>query len=88
MAKHPELKTYMVNTDYTCFRYFKNSIDALDFPIVSLHFENSAVLNTYPHDYLYSTRKTELCFGFIKTDRQHVLNGKQIFLLGNCCVGG
>ncbi|KAG9135994.1 hypothetical protein Leryth_015848 [Lithospermum erythrorhizon] len=77
--KHPGLITYIVDNEYTCFKYEKNVDDG--FPVVSFHFENAAALYTYPHDYLFSTMKHEYCFGWMK--KAHMINGKQVTLLGD-----
>ncbi|KAG9153718.1 hypothetical protein Leryth_005850 [Lithospermum erythrorhizon] len=79
MEKHQGLNTYGVDHDYTCFRYNKNVDD--DFPAVSFHFENSAVLFSYPHDYLFSTMKNEYCFGWVRKAPE--IDGKQVTLLGD-----
>ncbi|GLT85082.1 hypothetical protein SLE2022_032840 [Rubroshorea leprosula] len=51
ISQQPDLKVFTVRDDYTCFQY-SGSLDE-GFPNVTFHFQNSVLLNVYPHEYLF-----------------------------------
>ncbi|KAI3935628.1 hypothetical protein MKW98_022636 [Papaver atlanticum] len=55
------LETRIVQDNYTCFSFNQRVDDS--FPAITFTFENSTVLKSYPHEYLFQLEK-DWCVGF------------------------
>ncbi|XP_061342572.1 aspartic proteinase 36-like [Gastrolobium bilobum] len=80
LARHPGLKLYLVEQQFTCFQFTGKVDDG--FPVVKLHFEESLSLSVYPHDYLFEYKDGIWCIGWQKSVAQ-TKNGKDMTLLGD-----
>ncbi|XP_072970111.1 aspartic proteinase 36-like [Typha angustifolia] len=78
-ANHQGLSFHTVQ-DFLCFQY-PGSVDD-GFPEVVFHFENSLLLNVYPHDYFFQNGDSIYCLGFQNGGVQSK-DGKDMFLLGD-----
>ncbi|XP_009392636.2 aspartic proteinase 36 [Musa acuminata AAA Group] len=78
-SKYPDLKFYN-NQGFLCFEH-SGSIDD-GFPEIVFHFENSLLLNVYPHDYLFENRDNIYCVGWQNGGLQSK-DGRDMFLLGD-----
>ncbi|KAG9133085.1 hypothetical protein Leryth_018649 [Lithospermum erythrorhizon] len=79
MSHQPGLKTHTVEQDFQCISYSKDVDDG--FPVVSFHFENSAILKAYPHDYLFKYDDL-YCFGW-QNKAVQTSSGEEVTLLGD-----
>ncbi|XP_073129824.1 aspartic proteinase 36-like isoform X2 [Henckelia pumila] len=80
IAHRPDLKTYVVQQRFTCFRYSGNIDDG--FPIIGFHFEDSMSLPVYPRNYLLQVHDKEYCVGW-QNSKTHTKSGMEITLLGD-----
>ncbi|THU51228.1 hypothetical protein C4D60_Mb06t28780 [Musa balbisiana] len=78
LSNRPDL-SFFTNQDFLCFRYTGSVDDG--FPEVVFHFENSLLLNVYPHDYLFQNGDNIYCVGWQNGGLQSK-DGKDMFLLG------
>ncbi|KAK7340377.1 hypothetical protein VNO77_21079 [Canavalia gladiata] len=80
LAHQTDLKLYLVEEQFTCFRYTDN----LDkgFPVVKFHFEEGLTLTAYPHDYMFLFKDDMWCIGWQKSMTQ-TRDGRDIILLGD-----
>ncbi|XP_065013694.1 aspartic proteinase 36-like isoform X1 [Musa acuminata AAA Group] len=79
LSNRPDLN-FFTNQDFRCFRYTGSVDDG--FPEVVFHFENSLLLNVYPHDYLFQNGDNIYCVGWQNGGLQSK-DGKDMFLLGD-----
>lgn len=79
LSNRPDL-SFFTNQDFLCFRYTGSVDDG--FPEVVFHFENSLLLNVYPHDYLFQNGDNIYCVGWQNGGLQSK-DGKDMFLLGD-----
>ncbi|KAK7394654.1 hypothetical protein VNO78_15189 [Psophocarpus tetragonolobus] len=75
------LKLYLVEDQFTCFRFSKTSVDD-GFPAVKFIFEEGLTLIAYPHDYLFQFKEDMWCVGWQKSAAQ-TRDGKDLILLGD-----
>ncbi|KAM1169415.1 hypothetical protein ACFX13_031910 [Malus domestica] len=80
LAKQPDLKLHTVDDQFTCFQ-FSNNVDN-GFPLVKLHFKNSASLTVYPHDYLFQLKEDVWCSGW-QSSGMKSKSGDSMTLLGD-----
>ncbi|KAL7587643.1 hypothetical protein Lser_V15G35673 [Lactuca serriola] len=79
-AAQPNLKSHIVDQQFTCYKYSGNVEKG--FPVVTFHFKNSLSLKVYPHQYLFEVEDQEWCIGFQDSNLQ-TKDGKEITLLGD-----
>ncbi|XP_042374660.1 aspartic proteinase 36-like isoform X1 [Zingiber officinale] len=82
LSNHQGLRIFTIQ-DFMCFQYSANVDDG--FPEVVFHFENSLLLNVYPHDYLFQNTKNVFCFGW-QNGAVQSKDGKDMFLLGDLAL--
>ncbi|XP_014497396.1 aspartic proteinase-like protein 2 [Vigna radiata var. radiata] len=80
LAAQPGMKLYLVEEQFTCFRFDDNVDDG--FPIVKFTFDEGLTLTTYPHDYLFLFKENMWCVGWQKSIAQSK-DGQEIILLGD-----
>ncbi|KAK7295199.1 hypothetical protein RJT34_18104 [Clitoria ternatea] len=80
LSQQSELKLYLVEDQFTCFRYTDNLDDG--FPVVKFVFEGGLSLSAYPHDYLFEFRDDMYCIGWQKSVSQ-TKDGNDLILLGD-----
>nr|KAJ0189058.1 hypothetical protein LSAT_V11C800388880 [Lactuca sativa] len=78
-AAQPNLKSHIVDQQFTCYKYSGNVEKG--FPVVTFHFKNSLSMKVYPHQYLFEVEDQEWCIGFQDSNLQ-TKDGKEITLLG------
>ncbi|GKD14806.1 aspartic proteinase-like protein 2 [Tanacetum coccineum] len=78
-AAQPNIRSHIVEQQFTCYKYFGN-VDR-GFPDVIFHFENSLSLKVSPSQYLFEVADQDWCVGFQDSDLQS--QGKEITLLGD-----
>ncbi|XP_042431865.1 aspartic proteinase 39-like isoform X2 [Zingiber officinale] len=78
-SNHPNLSFHNIQ-GFLCFLY-SGSVDD-EFPDVVFHFENSLLLNVYPHDYLFQNGDDDYCVGW-QSGGTMSSDGKDMFLLGD-----
>ncbi|XP_042440454.1 aspartic proteinase 39-like isoform X2 [Zingiber officinale] len=78
-SNHPNLSFHNIQ-GFLCFLY-SGSVDD-EFPDVVFHFENSLLLNVYPHDYLFQNGDDDYCVGW-QSGGTMPSDGKDMFLLGD-----
>ncbi|WOL01408.1 aspartic proteinase-like protein 2 isoform X1 [Canna indica] len=81
-ANHPDI-TFDNVQGFLCFHY-PGSVDD-GFPDVAFHFENSLLLNVYPHDYFFQNGEDYYCVGW-QNGGMMSADGKDIFLIGDLAL--
>ncbi|XP_061351181.1 aspartic proteinase 36 [Gastrolobium bilobum] len=79
LSRQSGMKLYLVEEQFTCFRYTENLDDG--FPVVTFHFEGLSLV-VYPHDYLFLLKEDMYCIGWQKSADQ-TKSGKDLILLGD-----